>query len=633
MYTRDSKIKTLFDAPLGEDILNLILYMSDKSPFFIKNPIVGNISLKKLPSLTKNVVTEDFLDTFIEMLNREPNKLECDISSVKHTWWKSAVFYQIYPRSFMDANNDGIGDLKGIISKLDYLKDLGVDALWLSPIYDSPNDDNGYDIRDYEKIMREFGDMNDFDLLLREVHQRGMKLIMDLVINHTSDEHIWFQEALKDKNSKYHDYYIFRKGKDGNPPNNWTSAFGGSAWNYYEHLDEYALHVFSKKQMDLNWENEDLRQDIYAMINRWLERGVDGFRLDVINLISKMPGLPNGAKVLFDLVGAIGYEHMFYGPKLHEYLKEMRAETFDKHNAFTVGEGAGIGMEAAKLITCETRKELDQIFNFDLLNNPGKSRYSSYKYDLRKLKPLLIKWQTGFTNGVWPTIVFENHDNPRFFYRVTKDPGYRDYAAKLVMMLMLTLRGTPYIYQGQEIAMIDNTFKNPEDLRDVEAINMYKSLIEQGNTKQQAMDKVNAGTRDNARIPMQWEDTAYAGFSYSQPWIECSRDYMQHNVENQLENPDSMLNFVKQLIALRKENKALVYGDFTQLKDDNDLFCYTRKLDKQTFYIEINLIDTNKKRTIDVSDKKYKKLLSNYTYADELLRPYEATIYIIGEEK
>ena len=633
MYTKDSRIKTLFDAPLGKDILDLILYMSGKKPFLFKNPFIGNIPLKKLPSLTKNLISDDFLDTLITMLNREPKKHVCDVRHETKAWWKSAVFYQIYPRSFMDSNNDGIGDLQGIIQKLGYLKDLGVDALWLSPVYDSPNDDNGYDIRDYEKIMEEFGTMDDFDELLEKSHKLGMKLIMDLVINHTSDEHIWFQKALKDKNSKYHNYYFFKKGKDGTPPNNWTSVFKGSAWNYYEYLDEFALHVFSKKQMDLNWENEQLRHDLYCMINRWLEKGVDGFRLDVINLISKTKGLPDGSKALEGLVGAIGYEHMFYGPKLHEYLKEMRKETFDKYNAFTVGEGAGIGLEASKFITCEKRKELDQIFNFDQLNNPGKNRYDSYKYDLRILKQLMLKWQTQFNTCCWPTIVFENHDNPRFLSRITKNEAHRNYAAKLIIMLMLTLKGTPYFYQGQEIGMIDSIFSKPSDLRDVEAINMYNMYLEQGISQQEAMDKVSFGTRDHARIPMQWEDSAYGGFSKKQPWIDCSRDYMEYNVKSQLTDSNSILNFMKNLIALRKENEALVYGSFINAGNDDDTFCYYRKIENQLFYIELNLIDTNKKRRIDVNNKKYNKILSNYTDNDELLRPFEANIYMIGDNK
>ncbi len=631
MYSKNSRIKTLFDAPLGKDIMELIMYMSDKDPIIIKNPIIGNIKLSKLPSLTKNLITEDFIDTFVDMLNREPHMHKCEISDVKTAWWKSAVFYQIYPRSFKDSDNDGIGDLNGITSKLDYLKSIGIDALWLSPVYDSPNDDNGYDIRDYEKIMTEFGNMDDFDHMMEEIHKRGMKLIMDLVINHTSDEHFWFQEALKGKDSKYHDYYIFRQGKKDIPPNNWTSAFKGSAWNYYPHLDEYALHVFSKKQMDLNWENEDMRNDVYKMINRWLEKGVDGFRLDVINLISKTPGLPDGVPSLSNLVGAIGYEHMFYGPKLHDYLKEMRKMTFDRYNAFTVGEGAGIGLEAAKLMTCESRKELDQIFNFDQLNNPGKNRYDSYNYDLRKLKPLLLKWQLEFNDGCWPALVFENHDNPRFLSRITKEESQRDRVSKLVITMMLTLKGTPYFYQGQEIGMIDTAFRDKEDLRDVEAINMYEMLIKSGLTSEEALKKVAAGTRDHARIPMQWEDTAYGGFSNARPWINCSNDYMRYNVKNQMEDPDSILNYMKNLITLRKENNALVYGDFINMEYDSDLFCYVRKSGKEQFYIEINLLETNKKRKTNVSKKRYNRILSNYKDSHELLRPYEVSIYRIGD--
>lgn len=613
--------------------MDLILYISDKNPILLRNPIIGNIKLSRLPSLTKNLITDDFLDTLINMLNREPDLHESPVTDLKKAWWKSAVFYQIYPRSFKDSNNDGIGDINGITSKLDYLKYIGIDAIWLSPIYDSPNDDNGYDIRDYEKIMKEFGNMEDFDLLLSEIHKRDMKLIMDLVINHTSDEHFWFKEALKDKNSKYHNYYIFRKGKNGGSPNNWTSAFKGPAWNYYSHLDEYALHVFSKKQMDLNWENEEMRKDIYGMINRWLEKGVDGFRLDVINLISKTPGLPDGVPALSNLVGAVGYEHMFYGPKLHDYLREMREKTFDKYNAFTVGEGAGIGLEAAKFMTGESRRELNQIFNFDQLNNPGKSRYDKYRYDLRKLKPLLVKWQTEFKDDCWPALVFENHDNPRFLSRITDDQSQRDLVAKLVITLMLTLRGTPYFYQGQEIGMIDSIFKEILDFRDVEAINMYNMFIKDGLSEKQAIGKISSGTRDHARIPMQWEDAAYGGFSDVRPWIDCSNDYMRYNVKKQIEDSESILNYMKSLITLRKDNQTLIYGDFTLSNNDADTFCFRRTDKDACFYIEINLLDTNKKRRTDVSRKNYKKIISNYKDSHELLRPYEVAIYMIGDKK
>jgi oligo-1,6-glucosidase len=311
---------------------------------------------------------------------------------------------QIYPRSFQDSDGDGIGDLKGIIMRLDYLKTLGVDAIWLSPVYDSPNDDNGYDIRDYYQIMKEFGSMDDFDLLLKEVHNRGMRLIMDLVVNHTSDEHPWFQEAIKAPDSKYHEYYHFHKSEDGNPPNNWTSFFGGSAWNYYEDNNEWALHLFSKKQMDLNWENEKVRKEIIGMIRWWLTKGVDGFRMDVINYISKSEGLPGGNESIGKLMGYYGIEHYFYGPKLHQYLKELKQEAFEPYHAFTVGETPGVGMEMSKLLTADYRKELDMVFSFDHLETPGHTRFDDYRYDLNYLKKYMSDWMENYGDHCWMSL-------------------------------------------------------------------------------------------------------------------------------------------------------------------------------------------------------------------------------------
>ncbi len=653
MYSLDSKVKEISKSPIGKDIFDLMFYIADINPLVFKNPLVANMSLKSLPSLTKGFISADFLKTFVKLLNQEPHMHECGLESGNKKWWKSAVFYQIYPRSFKDSNGDGIGDLLGIVEKLDYLKHLGINGLWLSPVYDSPNDDNGYDIRDYEKIMEEFGSMEDFDLLLEEAHKRDMKIIMDLVINHTSDEHIWFQDALKNKESKYKDYYIFKKGKDGSYPNNWTSAFKGPAWNYYEELDEYALHVFSAKQMDLNWENEDMRKDIYKMINFWLDKGVDGFRLDVINLISKPQDFPDGEEGLGDLLGAIGYEHIFYGPRLKEFLSEMNKETFSKYDAFTIGEGAGIGLELGKIITCESCERLSQIFNFDLLNNPGKNKFDAYSYDLRKLKDQILKWQENFQGGCRPAIVFENHDNPRFYSKVSKDPKHRDKLAKLINTIMLTIKATPYFYQGQEIGMTDVNFTDPDQLRDVESINIFNQHLEKGDTPEEALKKVAVGSRDNARIPMQWEDSAFGGFSDVKPWIMASRDYMDYNVKNQLEDPNSILNFTKDLIALRKEDETLVYGDFLNVDKDKDILSYYRLGEKSSYYIEINLLSTNKKRNIEVNIEKsgkkrkisllreynkkigrftFKKIMSNYSGNSEILRPYECNIYLIEEK-
>jgi len=370
-YTLKSKIKDVWKNPVGHDVLAKILLQLNLPSILITNPLVSFLSLGQVKALSRGRLSEGFFESLIGLLSsvESPSTKQTE-QSPNETWWKEAVFYQIYPRSFMDANGDGIGDLKGIIMKLDYLKTLGIDAIWLSPIYDSPNDDNGYDIRDYDKILEDFGTMEDFAALLEGVHRRGMKLIMDLVVNHTSDEHAWFQKALNDPSSPYRDYYFLQSAVGNTPPNNWTSFFSGSAWNLYEKQKLWGLHLFSKKQMDLNWENPDLREDVYAMIRRWLDRGVDGFRMDVINYISKQPGLPPGDETVGTMMGYCGIEHYFYGPKLHQYLREIREKAFAPYSAFSVGETPGIGMEMSKQLTGANRGELDMVFSFDHLETP-----------------------------------------------------------------------------------------------------------------------------------------------------------------------------------------------------------------------------------------------------------------------
>jgi len=394
----NSKVKDLCKHPLGRDIVEKLLLQIGKPDRLVDNFIVGNLRLKTLKRLTQKKVGADFFDAVLDLLNSERDTPRTDDVAPAPAWWKEAIFYQVYPRSF---TNQG---LLGITEKLDYLQSLGVDAIWLSPVYDSPNDDNGYDIRDYYNIMHEFGTMDDMDALIDGLHARGMKLVMDLVVNHTSDEHSWFQEALANENSPYRDYYFFRKSADGNPPNNWTSFFGGSAWNYYPDQDIWALHLFSKKQIDLNWENPNLRQDIYKMVRWWLDKGIDGFRLDVINYISKPQGLPSGNEFIGQLMKYTGVEKYFYGPKLHEYLQDLRREAFSPHNAFSVGETPGIGLRAGRLLTDAYRQELDLIFNFDHLEAPGKTRFDDYKYDLAYLKQFYIKHLNADKGHGWHTL-------------------------------------------------------------------------------------------------------------------------------------------------------------------------------------------------------------------------------------
>jgi oligo-1,6-glucosidase len=620
-----SKIKEIYESPIGHDIIHKLLLQLNKKETLITNPIIGNLHLKTIANLTKKPLGDGFFETLLELLNSEVDTSIVSPKKTTRTWWKQAVFYQIYPRSFQDSNDDGIGDLPGIISRLDYLKELGIDAIWLSPIYDSPNDDNGYDIRDYYSILKEFGTMEDFDQLLLELHNRGMRLIMDLVVNHTSDEHPWFRAAVKDTNSEYRDYYLFQKSKDSKPPNNWSSFFSGPAWNYYDETKEWGLHLFSKKQMDLNWEKEEVRKEIQRMIQWWLRKGVDGFRLDVINYISKKEGLPNGNETIGKLMGYYGIEHYYYGSKLHHFLQELRKEAFTPFNAFTVGETPGVGMEMSKLLTAEDRKELDMVFSFDHLETPGHVRFEDYRYDLNYLKEYMSDWMEHYGDNCWMSLFYENHDNPRMISKVNPDPIYREVLAKLLAMLQLTLKGTPFIFQGQEIGSINKEFTSITDMRDVESINLYQELMSTLG-KEAAFERVLSGSRDHARTPMQWKDTKNAGFSEGTPWINSDQDYINWNVEKQIEQEDSVLNFYRKLIHLRKREAALVYGDFELMnRSRKNLFTYYRKLQNKCYYIECNLSSKRKNRITSVHG--YELVLSNYKGYSGVLRPYEANLY------
>lgn len=600
--TKNSSLREVYGTPVGHDVLEKILLQYGVNDGLLKSGVAGHLKLKTVMSLTKSILDESFWKTFLHLINSEEDVPRDDKVEITRKWWKEAVFYQVYPRSFSDSNGDGIGDLPGIISKLDYLKTLGIDAVWLSPVYDSPNDDNGYDIRDYYKIMQEFGTMEDFKELLSGLHERGMKLIMDLVVNHTSDEHAWFQEALKNPESPYRDYYIFRKGDGKNPPNNWTSFFSGSAWNYYEENDEYAMHLFSKKQMDLNWENPEVREKVEEMIRWWLQMGVDGFRLDVINYISKEAGLPQGNPQIGELMGFYGIEHYFYGPKLHEYLREIKREAFEPYDAFTVGETPGVGIEMSKLLTGDYRKELDMLFSFDHLETPGHVRFDDYKYDLNYLKEYYTKWMKDYGNHYWMSLFYENHDNPRMVSKVNPDTTHHDKLAKLLAMIQMTMKGTPFVYQGQETGMANQPFQDISELRDVESINLYNELLETM-SEEEAFKKVLAGTRDHARTLIDWG-----------------------RVEEQKADRDSVYYFYKKLIYLRKSHPALVYGDVvvTNQKKKN-VFTYFRRLEGETFYIECNLSDKPVMRP--KKPEGYKGVLCSYQKAGQKMQAYEVCLY------
>jgi oligo-1,6-glucosidase len=617
-FSLRTKIKDIYSHPLGHDILHKVFLQSGISEGFLKFWAIKNLSLGTIRFFARRFIGDDFFHALIDLLNTAPESQSISPDNSR-VWWKEAVFYQIYPRSFKDSDGDGIGDLRGITSKLDYLQNLGIDAIWLCPIYDSPGADNGYDIRDYFKISEEFGGMEALDELLEALHHREMKLIMDLVVNHTSDEHIWFQHALRNKKSPYRDYYFFSQ----KPANNWMSFFSGSAWKYHDKADIWSLHLFSDKQMDLNWAYEPTRQDIYKMIRWWLKKGIDGFRLDVINYISKTPGLPNGSEFVGHLMGYRGIEHYFHGPNLHKYLAEMRKEAFDPFHAFSIGETPGIGREVAKLMTAKDRGELDMIFCFDILETPGHARFQEYIYDPVYLKTYFTDWMTNYANECQMAIFYNNHDNPRMLSKLDPIGTYRVPLSKLLAVIQLTLRGTPFIYQGDELGAINQPFKSIDELRDVESLNLYKDLIKT-HTPNQALAKVLTGSRDHARVPIQWETK-----STSKMWITGYAD--DFDVETQIENAESILNFYKALIKLRKANKSLIYGDITfdpSNRKVKPLFSYYRKLEDEQWFITCNLSTADLTAKQITAPPGYKLILSNYK--DELantLRPYEAQIY------
>lgn len=498
-------------------------------------------------------------------------------------WWKERVFYQIYPRSFQDSNGDGIGDIPGILSRLDYLKWLGIGAVWLCPVYDSPNADMGYDIRDYEKIMSEFGTLEDFDRLVEALHRRDIKLIMDLVVNHSSDEHAWFVESRKSRDNPYRDYYIWRDGKDGKEPNNWASFFTPSAWSYDEPSGQWYLHLFSEKQPDLNWGNPKLREEIYAMINRWLDRGVDGFRMDVISALAKAPGLPDGK--------GEGYvftpEYFAFQPRLHDYLREMRRRCFDGRQCMCVGETTFVTTQNANSVVGDGR-ELDLLFQFDFMDVDGQDgKWNVIPFDLKKFKDILVRWQEAID---WNTLFWGNHDQPRVVSRFgsTATEALRVQSAKMLATAMYLLRGTPFLYQGEEIGMTNFPFRSEEELRDVESLNLLAQARKEGR-EAWAWNGILHKGRDNARTPMQWEDAPQAGFTTGQPWIAVNPNYHDINVRKAQADPNSILCFYRELLALRQRESALLRGTFRLLLPEHpQLLAYERVFDRDRVVVCCN---------------------------------------------
>lgn len=541
-------------------------------------------------------------------------------------WWKEAVVYQIYPRSFQDTDGDGIGDIKGIIKRLDYIKKLGADVIWLCPLYDSPNDDNGYDIRDYQKIQKEFGTMEDFDELLKQAHQKGLRIIMDLVVNHTSDEHVWFQASKSSKNNPYRDYYIWRPAIDGHEPNPWNSNFGGSAWEFDEHTQEYYLHLFSKKQPDLNWDCEALRKDVYKMMRWWLDKGIDGFRMDVISYISKDKNSLLDAQQPVKTTAA-------NGPHVHEYLREMNHEVLSHYDILCVGENPDATIDEAKKYAGFHTNELNMIFQFQLMDVDGgeSTRWADCDIDLLKVKEICSRWQTGLDGYAWNSLFWNNHDQPRVVSRFGDDSTTLNHekSAKMLATCLHMMQGTPYIYQGEELGMTNVAFENISDYNDIDTIHAYEKHIAKGVSHDDMMRFIHYRSRDNARTPMQWDSSKYAGFTKGTPWLNVNPNYITINADTSMQNQSSIFYYYNKLIKLRKLHDCIVYGSY-ELTDKDNPFVYTYK---RVYKDEVLLILCNFTKENQPIDHKLIQdnaqiLICNYDdYHKDILSAYEARVY------
>lgn len=532
-------------------------------------------------------------------------------------WWQTAVIYQIYPRSFQDSDGDGIGDLRGVINRLDYLEQLGITAIWLSPVYKSPNDDNGYDISDYQDIMSEFGTMEDMDELIEEAKLRNIRILMDLVVNHTSDEHPWFIEARKGKDNPYRNYYIWRDPVNGGVPNSLRSTFSGPAWEFDEASGQYYLHLFSRRQPDLNWENSKVRQEVWDMMNFWLDKGVGGFRMDVIDLVGKIPDQ--------EITGN--------GPKLHEYLQDMNRETFGKHDVLTVGETWGATPEVAKLYSDPDRNELSMVFQFEhigLDQQDGGEKWDLKPLDVSELKQVLAKWQTELGNAGWNSLFWNNHDLPRIVSRWGDDKQYRVQSAKMFAILLHLMKGTPYIYQGEEIGMTNYPIQEISEAQDIETINMYQERIAEGYAKEDIIHSINVKGRDNARTPVQWDHSPNGGFTTGEPWLHVNPNYKEINMEANLKDPDSVFHCYRKLIELRKNNPIVVWGDFelvTRVPDQ--VFMYFRRYEGETWLVTANFSREPITLELPETGQAGEFIIGNYTrdnvdFKQLQLQPYEA---------
>lgn len=551
-------------------------------------------------------------------------------------WWKNAVVYQIYPRSFKDSNGDGIGDLQGIYEKLDYLAELGIDVIWMSPVYKSPNDDNGYDISDYQDIMDDFGTMDDFDRVLEKAHRLNIKIMMDLVVNHTSDEHKWFIESKKSKDNPYHDYYMWADpDKNGNPPNRWESCFSGSAWEYVESVGQFYLHSFSRKQPDLNWDNPKVREEVFKMMTWWCDKGIDGFRMDVISMISKYPGLPDGPENGNGYTGNTSCD----GPNIHKYLREMNEKVLSKYRLITVGECPGVNAAQAKKYANIDGSELDMIFQFEHVSGSTLKPCHHGKWDgeamtMPELRANFTKWQKDLEGCAWNSLFLSNHDQPRCVSRFGNDSEqYRELSAKMLATMTHFQKGTPYVYQGEELGMTNAYMENIADYRDIESLNAYKELTTKENIPAETvMGYIKAVGRDNARTPMQWDASENGGFTSGTPWLQVNKNYKTINAAAQVNDPDSVFAYYKKLIALRHTNEVMVDGVYDVLIPDHpQIYAYTRTLGDKQLLVLCNDSDTNVVIPAEIKEKIHAAkniLIQNYKDTDEsTLRPYEAVVY------
>ncbi len=532
-------------------------------------------------------------------------------------WWKSAVVYQIYPKSFQDSNGDGIGDIRGIISRLDYLADLGIDAVWISPVYCSPQDDNGYDISDYQDIDPMFGTLADMEELIAEAKKRNIRIIMDLVLNHTSDEHRWFLEAKKGRENPYHDYYVWKDGEEGRLPNDMKAAFGGPAWEWVPELKQYYFHQFSVKQPDLNWENPKVRREIYDMILWWMEKGVGGFRLDVIDQIAKEPDR-----------GITGN-----GPRLHEFLREMSRETFQKGDLITVGEAWGANTDNAKLYSNPDGSEFSMVFQFEHMvmdQQPGKEKWDLAPLPFVKMKQCMAKWQNELYGTGWNSLFMDNHDLPRIVSRWGDDRKYRKESAKMLATILHGMQGTPYIYQGEELGMTNVKFENITHYRDIETLNLYRERLEKGYSREEVMRSIYAKSRDNARTPMQWNAEESAGFTVGTPWIEVNPNYVEINAEEEIHDPDSVFSYYRILTHLRKKYPVFIDGRFRLLmEEDSQIFAYTRTSQNEEMLVCANFTGEPARCPLIGEWKDAQILIHNYESGlSEEMKPYEAMMLI-----